>query len=532
MSFRSTLFIVAVLTGAVAHAAEGSRPFEIRGTLPWHNFLSGPTAWNENDWRRYLDWMQKSGLNLLVLHCYTGGAQRYVNYVEPMIRIQYRNVVPEAFFDTSLTARWGYRPLGVGEFAFGTGKLFGSSGAFGSDAALLARDNEDRYRRAQSLIRRVFDMAHARGIQVGMGFEFGVHPPELFSIVPQDSYLRGSLLPDPTHPASQEILHNTIDDILRAYPGIDWIWLWLQEHEAPAGDAPLSPALKQSIAQNAPIFGTAGSNIAFTGVWALEYIRNAHAYLAGRAPKVRLAISGWGGGRQLTGVLGGLDKGLPQDIVFSCLNPAQGLSPQPPILGEIAEHRQVWVIPWLEGDAKLWHPQPRVGLLREHVQLARRQGAKGVVAIHWRTEDIRANMEAFARFANGPELAPAADEFYRDYAGREFGAAAATIAPLLARMDGEKWFESIRSMEYYPYDPGWGRLTPELRKRIQEAAASVDRASATVSGRERDNVNWLTANLHFTLLLDETGKALEPAYKLKTDSFKRTATAEEIAAAR
>ena len=24
--------------------------FKIRGTLPWHNFLSGPTTWDENDY--------------------------------------------------------------------------------------------------------------------------------------------------------------------------------------------------------------------------------------------------------------------------------------------------------------------------------------------------------------------------------------------------------------------------------------------------------------------------------------------------
>ncbi len=41
-----------------------------------------------------------------------------------MIRIEYRNVVPLAGFDTSLTARWGYRPLKVRDFAFGTSRLF------------------------------------------------------------------------------------------------------------------------------------------------------------------------------------------------------------------------------------------------------------------------------------------------------------------------------------------------------------------------------------------------------------------------
>jgi len=131
----AVLFIAASVNVACAAAPS---PFAIRGTLPWHNFLSGPTAWNEADYRAYLDAMQAAGLNYLALHCYTGGTERYATYVEPLIKIQYRNVAPEAGFDTSLTARWGYRPLAVADFAFHTAKLFelppGARG-FGADCA-------------------------------------------------------------------------------------------------------------------------------------------------------------------------------------------------------------------------------------------------------------------------------------------------------------------------------------------------------------------------------------------------------------
>ena len=120
-----------------AHAHRADDEFAIRGTLPWHNFLSGPTAWNEEQYRAYLDRLAALKLNLVSFHCYTGGAERYATYVEPIIRIKYRDVLPEATFDTSLTARWGYRPLAVKDFVFGTGKLFDlpdGAQAFGADA--------------------------------------------------------------------------------------------------------------------------------------------------------------------------------------------------------------------------------------------------------------------------------------------------------------------------------------------------------------------------------------------------------------
>lgn len=500
-------------------AALGADPFPIRGALPWHNFLSGPTAWDEGDWERYLDGMKALNLNLLALHCYTGGAQRYMNYVEPMIRITYRGVTPEATFDTSLTARWGYRPLAVSDFAFGTGRLFqlpAGVRAFGSRAAVLPQTNAERYQHAQALIRRVFAMAHARGIQVAMGFEFGVYPPELFSLVPNGAYLRSNMLPDPTHPSSMEILKITIDNILEAYPGLDWIWLWVQEHEAWPGRVPLSPALQELVRRDGALF-EGDENVKFTGAWSLAFIRAAHNYVKRRAPKVRLALGGWGGETQLTPLLAGLDRGLPKDIVFTCLNPGQGSAPQPAVLADIAKHRETWAIPWLEGDAKLWHPQPRVSLMREHVKLARDQGLHGVVAIHWRTEETRANMKAFAQFARDPADTETVEGFYEADAREQFGEAAAKeLGALLTRMDKERWLAGVGSPVYYPYDPGWGRLKADQRARIEESLRTVERARS--GARERghaENIEWLAADLRFTLRLDEVSAALEPAYRLK-----------------
>lgn len=143
--------------GIPPNISGGASPFTIRGTLPWHNFLSGPTAWNEEDYRAYLDDMAAKKLNFIGFHNYTGGAERYAPYVEPMIRMSYRNVVPETGFDTSTTARWGYRPLAVKDFAFGTDKLFHlpqGAKAFGADCATTALTNEDRYGKAHELMRK------------------------------------------------------------------------------------------------------------------------------------------------------------------------------------------------------------------------------------------------------------------------------------------------------------------------------------------------------------------------------------------
>lgn len=508
--------------GSESYGAQASpAPLAIRGTLPWHNFLSGPTAWDEQDYEVYLDRLQALGLNFVGFHCYTGGAERYAPYVEPMIRMEYRDVVPLAGFDTSLTARWGYRPLPVRDFPFGLSRhlnLPAAAEAFGARCAVLARDNEDRYRRAQALMRRVLQMAHEREIQMAMGFEFGIHPPEFASIVPPDSWIRGAMLPDPTHPASIEILHATIDNILETYPGLDWIWLWLHEHTMHVGQAQLSGPFKALYDEQAVLFSESGRDEAvFTGIWSLAYLRQAYAYIKQRSPRTRIAIGGWGGGNQLPVILRGLDKILPPDIVFTCLNPNQGWEAQPPFLSEIAAHRPVWAIPWLEGDRALWHAQPRVAMMREQVKLAGQQGLNGVIAIHWRTEETRLNLGAFARFAGRPDDTTSVEQLYAEDCLARYGPEAGTLlAPILTQMDREGWLNSCQSPEYFPYDPQWGRLDSGLREKLADLWAQVDRLHAGASSPEhRGHLAWLKADLEFTLLLDTVGRDLAPAYDLK-----------------
>jgi len=518
---RACFLLGFFLASAVLPAASPNSPFAIRGLLPWHNFLSGPTAWDEEDYVKYLDQMKAQGLNYIAFHCYTGGAERYSPYVEPFIRIQYRDVLPEAALDTSLTARWGYRPLAVSNFVFDTAKLFKlppGAAAFGSRCAVLPRTNAERYEQAQALMRKVIALAHERGIKVAIGFEFGIHPPELASITPPGTFIRGTQSPDPTHSANIEILRIALDDIIRAYPDIDWIWLWLHEFSMNVGNPMIGPSFQKVIQQNIEHFKDAKNDyVAFTGLWALAYIRQAYDYLKLKAPRVRLAISGWGGSGQLPLTLRGLDRALPKDIVFSCLNPGQGTQPQPSDMAEIAKNREVWAIPWLEGDLHLWHLQPRVSLLRQQLRLAQEQKLNGVLAIHWRTEDIQPNMVAFAEFARNPNAAPTVEEFYLRYCEQQFGkTAAAVVAPWLSAMDKDQKFSAVISPEYYPYDPSWGRMPLDLWVQLNDFASRLRTLmEQTADPAHKANLDWLLANLEFAMQLDEVSRSLEEAYHLK-----------------
>ena len=72
------LFIAACC--CLASAGFAAEPFEIRGVLPWHNFLCGPTAWNKADYEVYLDNCKAEGINFIGFHNYTGGGERHATY--------------------------------------------------------------------------------------------------------------------------------------------------------------------------------------------------------------------------------------------------------------------------------------------------------------------------------------------------------------------------------------------------------------------------------------------------------------------
>ncbi len=85
-----------------------SPAFATRGLLPWYDFLSGPTAWNLEDYKLYVDRMVRMGLNFLGLHVYSKGNPVRSQGAEPFLSFSHHGVSHDAFLDKTDTYRWGY----------------------------------------------------------------------------------------------------------------------------------------------------------------------------------------------------------------------------------------------------------------------------------------------------------------------------------------------------------------------------------------------------------------------------------------
>lgn len=534
---RITFLLILIFTIKVTSAQNS---FNIRGVLPWHNFLSGPSAWNEEDYRKYLDDCKSKRINFIGFHNYTGGGERYATYVEPMIKISYKGILPQAYFDNSLSARWGYLPMKLSDFAFNSNKAYqleSKYDAFGSEASIASKSTKEHYDNSQGLMKKVLLMAHERGIQMAMGFEFGVIPPEYFSLnIAGDCFYwagQSTMIPNPKNQIAIDLHYAAIDNILETYPDIDWIWLWLNEHSFMSVDlekALKNKPFKEAFDKNSDIFtGAKTDEERFVGVWALEYIRLTYDYLKKKGSKAGIILGGWGGGNQLPALLTGLDKALPKDIVFSCLNPNLGKEAQPLFLSEIGKNRKVWAVPWLEGDHQLWHFQPRVDMISKQVKLAADQHLDGVIAIHWRTEETRFNMNAFSYLASNPASDKTTEQLYAEYIEKEFGKQAVDqLVPLLVKMDVQQIHWNVPSPEFYAYTPEWGKLDEQNKQLRQSLVDKIIGLLSTAQGDQLEALKRFKAMFEFELLLNEVGRSMDRAYQIKkTETESGTVYAEK-----
>jgi hypothetical protein len=139
------------------------------------------------------------------------------------------------------------------------------------------------------------------------------------------------------------------------------------------------------------------------------------------------------------------------------------------------------------------------------------------VAIHWRTEEIRPNWNAFVHFASHPESKKTTLELYQDYCRKKFGANAADhLSSELDRLDTTRILRSISSPEFFAYQTSWGRLNA---KQVEACNKMIGLILECISEeKESDlvsNLNWFKSCFEFTLLLNEVSNDMEPAWKLR-----------------
>jgi hypothetical protein len=431
--------------------------FSARGFLPWHNFLNGPTTWNEADYRRHLLTLWRWGGNTVIFR-----NDRH----EPLVamRNERGKWILGRKMATSIDAPWGgTKGIPLSQFAHGTGKFFkdaqgeswGAQHAFAKDPIQAAQDE--------------FAEACRFGKSIGVDMAFGIE----------------SLGEDPTTPGIKELLRKRIAHILRAYPDLHTLCCWHPEGNgqrgwAAAAGSPGYATVHRKYEKAFRYMNSATRRVA-------DAVRTADwfmfVYEAAREirPSIKIAFAGWGGDKWMRwgDYWKGLHEILPADITLAQLDNINPLSQEGvsrSVVG-ISGQRTLWSIPWVESDgsslgrSSQWHPQDDVSKMKSLARSAQKLGYDGLLGIHWQTAGAELNAACLA--AAGWNTSEPAETFYLHYAQTFFSPKveeATRVAKILTALEtlGPGWSGTGQQTECSTFD--WdpfpavtlGPLFPEL----------------------------------------------------------------------
>jgi len=450
--------------------------FSKRGVLPWYNFLNGPTAWDYEDYRQFIDQLAKMKYNLIIFHVYTK-CYTDKNWIEPFLRFEYRGVKHGGYLDTSLTERWGYHSYYTDDFVWGSRQYY-QGNVFGSEAALNTTNVDDNFSKATELMQNAIKYAHQKGIKVCIGYELDMIPDEL-SGAGADPY-------------APEIIESRIKDVINRYPSIDYIQLWSSE---------------------------------FVNIETNKYnecLKIADDAIKKTAPDVRLVTGGWWQEHRYPL----MDKNLPADIIFSQLTDHKGHINNN--YKKLKPGREKWANPWFEYDGNLWLPQPYVGEFKKICDRSAEYGIDGLIGIHWRTRMVEQNFAYMAECSWNPGLSP--EDFYKDYCSKNFGAETTdTITKLFLDLEKVGLYGVEITPEFYDYsfsEPPAARENNTLKKlnKIKDGLEHVYELIPRKQGRER--LDYYINMLKWSILFFESRK--EVPFATSWDELKKSRVKEAI----
>jgi hypothetical protein len=375
----------------------------------WHNFLSGCSTWNLEDWNHWTDQSQKMGYNAIMVHAYGNN---------PMAEFSFQGIAkPVGFLSTTLKGRdWSTQHVTDVRRLHG-GEVF-SAAAFGADAGLVA--DAQRVTAAQSLMRDVFADAARRDMGVYFAVDVdtpSANPQELVRLLPESARFQASgatstmtgsttnrpWLPNPDTPEGYAFFRAQVEGLLKAYPQITKLVVWFRRDGTPwvtlkAADLPAS--WQREFAAEIARTPEAGRFWHAPGLFAVSKIVRAfdRALQEGKATKTGLAAGTWG-----FEFLPAVDRffpsgvpliGLDYDVIHEKPQLRDAASRLP--LREIGAHRPVIPVVWAHHDDGHYIGPPYTPL-PEFASKLDDANAAGFGIIHWTTRPLDLYFSSLAR---------------------------------------------------------------------------------------------------------------------------------------
>lgn len=215
----------------------------------WHNFLSGCSTWNFEDWRRWTAQSRKMGYNSVMVHAYGNN---------PMVNFTFNGKPkPVGYLSTTVRGRdWSTMHVNDVRRLWG-GEVFDQA-VFGADAAMAPED--ERVAAARHLMQQVFADAARRDLEVFLAVDVDTgtaNPQELVLTLPEharfatDARVGGASglpgqgriswwLPNPDTPEGYRYYQAQVESLLKVYPQITCLVVWFRTGGTPWMEAQLT----------------------------------------------------------------------------------------------------------------------------------------------------------------------------------------------------------------------------------------------------------------------------------------------------
>lgn len=187
----------------------------------WHNFLSGCSGWNLEDWHMWIDQANKMRYNGIMVHAYGNNPMFSFEYMGEKKQTGYLN-------NTASGRDWGNQHVNDVRRMVG-GEIFDAP-VFGAKASMANEVNKEK--EAIGMMQEVFQYAEDRGTDVIFALDFDTwmsNPKNIIEKLPKEAVFEligGHITPNPDHPEGYNYFKQVLKSLLEMYPQIDQLSVW------------------------------------------------------------------------------------------------------------------------------------------------------------------------------------------------------------------------------------------------------------------------------------------------------------------
>ena len=361
---------------------------EKRIIFNWHNFLSGCTGWDLQQWQEWIGNASAIGYNTIMVHAYGNN---------PMHSFSFNGREKEpGYLTTTMRGRdWGAQH--VNDIRRLPGADFLPGYEMGAAAARVA--GEERGKAATELMQQVFRHASKKGMEICFALDVDTwmaNPQNIITSLPEEALIEiaGYKTVNPDHPQGRKYYEAQLTRLFSDYPEITMLAAWMRKPVKQPGLGSIW-LLHESATLPAEwrkeYFGILQENPdlkderPYPGLYAISRIIRAYReILDSLKPGVELALGSWE-----TGFVSMADPFIPDYCSFIPLDWSYVLN-QPEILGPLAkvgQSRTLYPVVWAHHDdhryiGRPYKPFPDLNTLLNSIK------APGYGIIHWTTHPL------------------------------------------------------------------------------------------------------------------------------------------------